>query len=146
MRHLASRPERLDPECGKRALVAVPLASQASMVAPTIDARAVLAEGVVKRYGATVALSGVSLEIEAGTVFGLLGPNGAGKTTLVRVFHDAAGPQRLVWTSLDSTSSASRARYGRLVAARLARCWARWRGLAGCWRSSSRSACGAVGG
>jgi len=56
------------------------------MVAPTTDAPAVLAEGVVKRYGATVALSGVSLGIQEGTVFGLLGPNGAGKTTLVRVF------------------------------------------------------------
>ena len=34
-----------------------------------------------KRYGATVALDGVSLTVEAGEVFGLLGPNGAGKTT-----------------------------------------------------------------
>jgi ABC transporter DrrB family efflux protein len=46
---------------------------------------AVHVEGVVKRFGTTIALAGVDLDVEAGTVFGLLGPNGAGKTTLVRV-------------------------------------------------------------
>ncbi|TMK68439.1 MAG: ATP-binding cassette domain-containing protein, partial [Actinobacteria bacterium] len=62
------------------------------MTAPTTDAPAVLAEGVVKRFGETVALGGVSLGIEEGTVFGLLGPNGAGKTTLVRVFTTLLRP------------------------------------------------------
>ena len=62
------------------------------MVVPMTDTPAVLAEGVVKRYGATIALSGVSLRIEEGTVFGLLGPNGAGKTTLVRVFTTLLQP------------------------------------------------------
>jgi len=45
---------------------------------------ALVADGVRKRYGDTVALDGVSLSIPAGEVFGLVGPNGAGKTTLVR--------------------------------------------------------------
>src|SRR6478672_392495 len=67
-------------------------ARPAPMAAPTIDAPAVLAEGVVKRFGATVALAGVSLGIEEGTVFGLLGPNGAGKTTLVRLFTTLLRP------------------------------------------------------
>ncbi len=40
---------------------------------------AVRVEGVVKRFGATVALDGARLEVPAGMVFGLLGPNGAGK-------------------------------------------------------------------
>ena len=49
------------------------------------SAPAVRVEGVVKRFGATVALDRAELEVPAGMVFGLLGPNGAGKTTLVRV-------------------------------------------------------------
>ena len=40
---------------------------------------AVRVEGVVKRFGTTVALDGAALEVPAGMVFGLLGPNGAGK-------------------------------------------------------------------
>jgi ABC-2 type transport system ATP-binding protein len=46
---------------------------------------AVLAEGVRKRYGPTVALDGLDLAVPAGMVCALLGPNGAGKTTAVRV-------------------------------------------------------------
>jgi ABC-2 type transport system ATP-binding protein len=39
--------------------------------------------GVVKRFGANLALAGVSLEIERGKVTALLGPNGAGKSTAI---------------------------------------------------------------
>jgi ABC-2 type transport system ATP-binding protein len=39
------------------------------------------ARGLRKRYGATVALDGVDLQVEDGRILGLIGPNGAGKTT-----------------------------------------------------------------
>ena len=42
-------------------------------------------ESLEKRYGATVALGGVNLEVERGELLGLLGPNGAGKSTLTKI-------------------------------------------------------------
>jgi daunorubicin resistance ABC transporter ATP-binding subunit len=53
---------------------------------------AVEAEGIVKRFGETIALGGVDLTVEEGTVQGLLGPNGAGKTTMVRVLATLLQP------------------------------------------------------
>lgn len=47
--------------------------------APAISVR-----DVSKRYGPTVALDGVTLEVRRGEMFGLIGPDGAGKTTLIR--------------------------------------------------------------
>ncbi|MEU3009178.1 ATP-binding cassette domain-containing protein [Nocardia asteroides] len=46
---------------------------------------AIVAEGLVKRYGQLTALDGLDLSVPEGTVTALLGPNGAGKTTTVRV-------------------------------------------------------------
>jgi ABC-2 type transport system ATP-binding protein len=53
---------------------------------------AIVVEGIKKRYDEVIALAGVDLEVEAGTVFGLLGPNGAGKTTMVRVLATVLDP------------------------------------------------------
>ena len=50
------------------------------------------AHGLVKRFGATVALDGVDLAAARGTVLGVLGPNGAGKTTAVRVLATLLQP------------------------------------------------------
>jgi oleandomycin transport system ATP-binding protein len=53
---------------------------------------AIQAEGLVKRFGETRALAGVSFTAEAGTVLGVLGPNGAGKTTATRVLATLIEP------------------------------------------------------
>jgi daunorubicin resistance ABC transporter ATP-binding subunit len=42
-------------------------------------------DGLTKRFGATVALAGVSFTVPRGAIVGLLGPNGAGKTTALRI-------------------------------------------------------------
>src|SRR5690606_26648963 len=47
------------------------------------SAAAVQVESLVKRFGATVAVDGLSCAVISGTVTALLGPNGAGKTTTV---------------------------------------------------------------
>jgi ABC-2 type transport system ATP-binding protein len=46
---------------------------------------ALAVSGLVKRYGAVEALSGVDLDVGEGELVGLLGPNGAGKSTLVKI-------------------------------------------------------------
>ena len=40
-----------------------------------------------KRFGGVAALTGVSLEVAAGEIYGLIGPNGAGKTTLFNLIN-----------------------------------------------------------
>jgi daunorubicin resistance ABC transporter ATP-binding subunit len=79
---------------------------------------AIAADGLVKNYGRTRALAGLSLRVPQGTIYGLLGPNGAGKTTAVRVFatllrpdggraqvlgHDVVGQAALVRESIGLT-------------------------------------------
>jgi ABC-2 type transport system ATP-binding protein len=46
---------------------------------------AIKATGLTKKFGEVVALNGIDIEVEEGTVLGLLGPNGSGKTTIVRI-------------------------------------------------------------
>jgi ABC-2 type transport system ATP-binding protein len=53
---------------------------------------AVVVDELVKAFGKTKALDGVSFSLPEGTVLGLLGPNGAGKTTTIRVLASLLKP------------------------------------------------------
>ena len=48
-------------------------------------------DGLIKRYGETVALDGMTFAVEAGHMFGFVGPNGAGKTTTMRIILGVLG-------------------------------------------------------
>jgi len=48
---------------------------------PPPPGAAVVLRGLAKRFGETVAVDGIDLDVPRGSFFGLLGPNGAGKTT-----------------------------------------------------------------
>ncbi len=53
---------------------------------------AVTCDQLVKRYGAVVAVDGLSFSVERGECFGLLGPNGAGKTTTIEILEGLLEP------------------------------------------------------
>lgn len=68
---------------------------------PAHDA-AVRVIGVVKRFGETTALNGVTFDVSPGELFGLVGPDGGGKTTLFRVLTTLLVPDEGSATVLGS--------------------------------------------
>ncbi|QNG17418.1 ATP-binding cassette domain-containing protein [Rhodococcus triatomae] len=79
-------------------------------------ADAIVAEGLVKRYGNVTALDGIDLTVREGTVTALLGPNGAGKTTTVRILTTLLTPDEgtaeVVGLDVVTDARALRARIG----------------------------------
>jgi ABC-2 type transport system ATP-binding protein len=60
-----------------------------------MSARAVIeVSGLRKRYGKTVAVDDVSIEVHDGEIFGLIGPNGAGKTTTMECVQGHRVPDK----------------------------------------------------
>ena len=57
-----------------------------------VDQFALVATDLVKDFGETRAVDGVSLAVPTGSIFGLLGPNGAGKTTTLRMLLGIIDP------------------------------------------------------
>jgi len=54
---------------------------------PAIELR-----GLIKRFGATLAVGNLSLAVERGSTLGLIGPNGAGKTTTLKILMGMLSP------------------------------------------------------
>ena len=72
------------------------------------------AEGLTKRYGSTVALDQLDLDVYPGEVLGYLGPNGAGKTTTIRLLlgliHATAGQAKIFGLDVRRDKAAVHAR------------------------------------
>ncbi|MDB4951735.1 MAG: ABC-type multidrug transport system, ATPase component [Gemmatimonadetes bacterium] len=80
------------------------------------DAPAIRCRGLHKRFGDTVAVKSLDLEVRRGECFGLLGPNGAGKTTTIEVLEGLqerdGGELEVLGMRWDRDASAIRARLG----------------------------------
>jgi ABC-2 type transport system ATP-binding protein len=80
---------------------------------------AVETHGLTKRFGASVAVNSVDLQVPRGCAFGYLGPNGAGKTTLIRVLlgltHADAGTMSLLGVDVPRHRDVALARVGAIV-------------------------------
>jgi ABC-2 type transport system ATP-binding protein len=63
-------------------------------------------DGLVKRFGAVVALDGLEISVPHGHVFGFLGSNGAGKTTTMRIALGVLRPNAgsITWNGVDHRS------------------------------------------
>ena len=77
---------------------------------------AIVAEGLVRRFGDFTAVDGVSFRVEAGEIFGFLGPNGSGKTTMIKMLTGllplSAGEAQVQGLNVRTESEGVRERIG----------------------------------
>jgi ABC-2 type transport system ATP-binding protein len=53
----------------------------------------IIAQNLTKSFGATIAVDNLSLQVQAGEIYGLVGPDGAGKTTTIRLLCGVLTPE-----------------------------------------------------
>ena len=86
------------------------------MSSPPNDSPAVELRGLTKRFGDTLALDHVDLQVQPGVVFGFLGRNGAGKTTTLRILsglaRPTAGMARVLGHDVEGAPNVVRSRIG----------------------------------
>jgi ABC-2 type transport system ATP-binding protein len=79
---------------------------------------AIRTEALTKHYGQVRALEALSLEVQAGEIFGFLGPNGAGKSTTIRTLlgflHPTSGSAQVLGLDIGADSVEIRRRVGYL--------------------------------
>jgi ABC-2 type transport system ATP-binding protein len=75
---------------------------------------AIVAQGLTKTFGDTIAVDALDLTIERGAIFGFLGPNGAGKTTTIRMLvgllRPSSGSVRVAGVDLATEPEKARGR------------------------------------
>jgi len=76
----------------------------------------VLTRGLERRFGSTLAVAGVDLQVAPGEIYGFLGPNGAGKSTLIRMLctllRPTAGQAKVAGFDVATEPEAVRLRIG----------------------------------
>ena len=102
-------------------------------------------EGITKRFGETVAVSDLSLQVPTGSVYGFIGPNGSGKTTtlrmIMRILHPDQGSIRVLREDATNQEAASdrigylpeeRGLYRKMIVNELLQFYAELKGLRRC--------------
>ncbi|GAB3580837.1 hypothetical protein GCM10027406_20900 [Leifsonia lichenia] len=93
---------------------AAPAASTAAATrtAPSSAASVLSVTGLYKRFGETVAVDGVSLDVKEGSFYGIVGPNGAGKTTTLSMVTGLLRPDagRVLVHGIDAWTDPVRAK------------------------------------
>src|SRR5207248_11081632 len=69
-----------------------PLTALAARRSPLASEAIIDVEGLVKQFGAVVAVDGISFTVQRGEIFGILRPNGAGKTTTLEIIETLQKP------------------------------------------------------